>query len=370
MAATPAAATALGQPGGARAGRGLRRRQDTIFALLATGIVMGLFLDGWAHINLDSTSESFFTPWHAVFYGAVAATECYLAALVVRNLRSGRRGLAAIPDGYGLSVVGAVLFPTAGLADFAWHAAFGVEVELAALLSPTHLMLLVAGALLFSGPLRSAWATGGAERRAGYREILPALGALAMAGAVAGFFLQYLSPFVNDDPFAVQGVTSGHGAPGDQVVVGIASVLVTTLLVLSPLLILLRRWRPPFGSATVIVVAAALFPSAAHGFEHGIVGLAAAPIGGLAADLLIRRLRPHPGHQGTQRLVAATVPLVLWPSYFLALALAGDLGWAPELWGGAILMSALVGLAYALLLTPATPAANGQQRTPAHLPVR
>jgi hypothetical protein len=35
-------------------------------ALLSTGFVVGLHLDGWAHIR--ELPESFFTPWHAIIY--------------------------------------------------------------------------------------------------------------------------------------------------------------------------------------------------------------------------------------------------------------------------------------------------------------
>jgi hypothetical protein len=334
--------------------------------------------------------ETFFTPWHAVFYGAVAASEGWLLTLLVRNVKRGSRGLSAIPEGYGLSVIGAAAFPAAGLADFLWHSAFGIEADIAALLSPTHLLLLSAGALMFSGPLRSSWRRSSAHQRTGLRDVLPALGALTMAAAWGGFFLEYLSPFVNDDPFAVRWSPGGeHDAADDQVVIGVASVLVTNLLILAPVLVLLRSWRLPFGSVTFLASMVALVPSAVHGFEHGAAGLVAAPVGGLVADVLIRRFERSPERPSQYAALAAVLPLALWSFYFVALDVTGGLGWPPELWGGAVGLATLTGLTLALLVPP-TPAAgrgrhsggegsrasretgdaDGRRPVPAHVPVR
>ena len=35
--------------------------------VLGTWVVGGLFLDGWAHVNQPGL-ETFFSPWHGVFY--------------------------------------------------------------------------------------------------------------------------------------------------------------------------------------------------------------------------------------------------------------------------------------------------------------
>jgi hypothetical protein len=65
------------------------------------------------------------------------------------------------------------MFPAAGLADFLWHAAFGIEADIAALLSPTHLLLLSAGVLMFSGPLRSSWRRSSIHHPSGLGQAVP-----------------------------------------------------------------------------------------------------------------------------------------------------------------------------------------------------
>ena len=49
------------------------RRTDVVMTALSVWFVLGLFLDAYAHATTP-TLETFFTPWHAVFYSGFAAT--------------------------------------------------------------------------------------------------------------------------------------------------------------------------------------------------------------------------------------------------------------------------------------------------------
>src|SRR3546814_18304534 len=71
-------------------------------------MVVGLFLDGWAHDN--AKPESFFTPWHGVLYSGFAASAA-AAVLVAMRARSGvRPWRAALPVGPGLTLPGPGVF--------------------------------------------------------------------------------------------------------------------------------------------------------------------------------------------------------------------------------------------------------------------
>ena len=60
------------------------REEHLVFALCASTVVIGLFLDGWNHINLQNGAlGSFFTPWHGVLYAGFSITATWLA---LRNL--------------------------------------------------------------------------------------------------------------------------------------------------------------------------------------------------------------------------------------------------------------------------------------------
>jgi hypothetical protein len=52
--------------------------EHLVTVAVATWLMIGLFVDGWAHNNLDTSLESFFTPWHALFYSGFAACAGWL----------------------------------------------------------------------------------------------------------------------------------------------------------------------------------------------------------------------------------------------------------------------------------------------------
>jgi hypothetical protein len=334
-------------PGRPRAGWS----DDLAAALLGTWVAVGLFLDGWAHLNLPGL-ETFFSPWHAVFYLGFVVSAVVLARLVARHQR-GRFDPARVPAGYGLGLVGMVLFVAGGVADGAWHTMLGVETGVAALLSPSHLLLLSGGLLMVTSPVRSAWSSPDLPARSPARSLLPALWATALTTAVVLFFFQYLSAFVSRAP----SMAEADGPAGLlTTIVGVASVLVTNLIVVAPVLLLARRWRLPFGTVTLLAGVGAVGLTSLREFVLGAL-VPAMLAGGLATDLLIARLRPGPDRPGAFRAVAALAPLLLWGAWMAAYALAYGIAWPPELWAGVLGMASLGGLGLSVLvLPPAIPA--------------
>jgi hypothetical protein len=319
---------------------------DLAAVVLGTWVVGGLFLDGWAHLNQPGL-ETFFSPWHGVFYLGFLVSSVVLGRLVTRHQR-GRFDPALVPVGYGLGLVGVGLFVAGGVADGVWHTMFGVEVGVAALLSPSHLLLLSGGLLMVTSPVRSAWSSPRLPARAPALALVPALWATTLTTAVVLFFFQYLSAFVTRAP-------STAGADGPQglltTIAGVASVLVTNVLLVAPVLLLTRRWRLPFGAVTLLATTGAAGITSLREFALGaLVGAMLA--GGLAADLLVAGLRPGPDRPGAFRAVAALVPLALWGAWMGAYAAAYGIGWPPELWAGVLGMTSLTGLGLSLLVLP------------------
>jgi hypothetical protein len=338
---------AAGAPARPRA----RRGDDLIACLLGTWVVGGLFLDGWAHLNQPGL-ETFFSPWHGVFYSGFLVATVVLARLVGRH-QHGRFDRRRVPAGYGLGLVGVALFVAGGLADATWHIMFGVEVGVAALLSPSHLLLLGGGLLMVTSPVRSAWSSPELPARSPAVALLPALWATTLTTAVALFFFQYLSAFVTRAP-ATPVTDTQAGLL--TTIAGVASVLVTNLIVVAPVLLLACRWRLPFGAVTLLVTTGALGIAALRELSLGAV-VPAMLAGGLASDLLALRLRPSPERPGAFRAFAALVPLALWGAWLAAYALAYGIAWPPELWAGVLGMACLGGLGLSLLaLPPAVPA--------------
>jgi len=149
---------------------------DWLIAALSAWMIGGIHLDAWAHHQF--AVETFFTPWHGVLYSGFLALALVLVGAFVQHVLAGYRWQQAMPVGYELSLWGVVIFLAGGVGDLAWHTLFGIEVNIEALLSPSHLLLAVGGALLVTGPLRAAWMRPAVDP--GWVALLPALVSIAL----------------------------------------------------------------------------------------------------------------------------------------------------------------------------------------------
>jgi hypothetical protein len=331
--------------------------EDMVTAVLCGWVITGMVLDAWAHQNV-SRLETFLTPWHAVLYSGFAAVAAWMVsrALAARRSRPLRVG---VPVGYGLGLVGVALFLVSGIGDGVWHTIFGIERNLEAALSPTHIGLFLGALLIFTTPLRAAWSSNRLGPAPPLRALLPALLALTFTTLLVSFLFFYLSAF--RDPLATRPFGGGAGSLAGSLPLaayarelGVASVLATNLLLIAPVLLLLRRWRPPFGSATLLFTTVAFCTSVTEELAFGEVVIAAL-VGGLVADWLIAQLAREPDRTRAHRLVATIVPLALWGPYFLVLQLRHGVAWPAELWTGSILFASLSGFVLSLLMLPPSP---------------
>jgi len=312
-------------------------------------LVLGLLLDGWAHNN--QAPETVLTPWHAVFYSGFAVVAALTLSLA-RRRQVQDQWFDHVPVGLGLALVGLGVFAAGAIGDMAWHTAFGIEVGLSGLLSPTHLLLFCGALLILAGPFRAAWADAEAWAPS-WPRFWPPLLSIALVTVVVAFFFLYLTPFFRQDAYGATGAIHGTVSDaGEQVqVVGVAAVLVTTLIYMAPLLLILRRWRPPGGTATFLFSFVTLGLGGLDSWTRWPL-LVAAPVGGAVADLLICKLSPSFERPGALRVTAAAVPVGMWSSYFALFHLTDGLGWPPELWAGVTAMSALTGVALSFLVVP------------------
>src|SRR5947209_8238385 len=79
-------------------------RFDWVMALLSLWLIGGVHVDGWAHQHLPDL-ETFFTPWHALFYSGYIVISSLLIITLLANRRKGYAGSKALPAGYGLSLL-------------------------------------------------------------------------------------------------------------------------------------------------------------------------------------------------------------------------------------------------------------------------
>ena len=321
---------------------------------LAAAVVAGAHVDSWAHGHIASTLETFFTPWHALLYGSFAATTAFLVLCAAWTGASPWAWPRALPDGYGLSLIGCLLFGIGGVLDMTWHLTFGIEVGFQALISPTHLILMASGFLIVSGPLRAAW------RRRGRAIGWPAVASATLTLTMLTFFGQFDHPFTSQWS-AMPWPTSVPAQPAEEL--GILGVIFQSALLMGIVLLLVRRFDLPPGSLTFLMGVNAVFVTLINGPDLIIlVGV----LGGVAADVAYALLRPSPSRLMRLRVFAFVVPAALYGLYFLGLIRADGVWWPVHLWAGAPVVAGLAGLLLSVLaVPPPVPDESGAATLPA-----
>ncbi len=313
-------------------------RQDLVTALLSLWLIAGIVVDGWAHVTRGGV-ESFFTLWHALFYSGFLAVAAWLIYLT----RSPATG-PGVPTGYRLGISGLVIFAAGGVGDLIWHQIFGIEVSIDALISPTHLLLLLGSILIISSPIRAAWHRP-SGREGGWPWQGPALLAATLVAVLAQFFFLYISGWTGP-------AFQSPWEPGEDrgVALGMASLFISTVIFTSVALVMVKRFSTPFGFHALLVGAMGLAMGVIGSETVASVGLAAV-FGGLGADLIYRSVRPSPANPTMTRVFALLLPLVVWVAHLVVVAIAGDLAWPLVLWLGAIMMMGFVGLGLGVVST-------------------
>ena len=350
-------------------------RFDWIMVVVSIWWLGGLFIDGWAHSNIPQL-ETFFTPWHAVFYSGYLAVATVLIVKGLQSLRRfavstdgpapslvtlvrqslpGNRWLKAVPRGYELSVLGLVIFGISGIGDMTWHIIFGIERSTEALLSPTHLGLALGIGLSLSGPLRAAWRR--SSGAASWRQLGPAILSLTFTFSLLTFLTSYASPLISPWP-----VINNTSSPTR----GITEILLSTGIMMSFALLALRRWRLPFGTFAFLFGVNGALMAVFHPIAI-VVSLPTALLGGLAADSVYRLLQPTLDQPASVRLFAFLVPMMLYILYFIDLAIVGPIIfnsgiiWSTPFWAGAPAIAGITGFLLSYVMIPPAYAAEEKE---------
>lgn len=319
------------------------------FLGLATWYVGGLFLDGWAHHH-GRVDQSFFTPWHAVFYSGFLATAAALLYAMWHNRRLAGSWATALPTGYGLSLIGSAIFALGGLGDMVWHTLYGIEDGTEALISPSHLILIVGMLLVVSGPLRAAWQQPqtAEESRMPWTAILSA----TLFLATFSFITMYLHPIYQIYP--TEG--SPYGSTRDLYQgLGLATIIFSSSVLSGLTMICLRRWpKLPIGFFTVLIGSTTIMMATLEDEYRFIPPLLLA---GMSIDLLVLLLKPGRMTEWRLRLFAIGLPLIYFGFYYQTIWSSG-LWWSVHVWTGSIFMAGAVGLLVSyLVFPPAAPTA-------------
>jgi hypothetical protein len=297
-------------------------RQLTV-GLLATAMYLGAVTDGWAHGHEAAALETILTPWHAVVYAAFALL--VVVALGPRLLGWSRSPAARVAD--RLAVAGIAIFLAAGLADSAWHGAFGLEANAEALVSPTHLLLGVGAGMIAASPLLATWRM---VVQPAWPLLAPAVLGLAALTGLLAFATHLAHPLV--DPWPRWAYDAQSPAASIIAPVGVASAGLQAVILAAGLVALLRLWRePPPGALGAVVVISSAPLLVLH---DSLALLPAVLAGAIAAEVACAWGR---GRSPLARaaLVGAAAPGAIWLAELVLLALAGQVRWSAHLLGGA-----------------------------------
>lgn len=317
---------------------------DWALTLLGWVFVGGLFLDGWAHRN-GQVDQSFFTPWHAVLYSGFFINFLALAGVAALNISRGATWRTALPAGYGLSLLGLGLWFIGGPGDLAWHTVFGIEENLNALYSPTHLLLATGLVLAVSGPWRASWLRADSPKSLAAQ--LPIALSLSATLSVLTFFLQYAHPVVNRWGMGVLTLPEVYS------VMGTVSLMVIVAITMGHLLLASRRWTLAFGFFSLVLglnATAMAFLNNSSPFPW--LQVAVFVLAGLAMDVLYRWLKPTSNNPEAVRLFATVAPLVWMLLYFSLNRLVLPFNWSIHMVGGMVVIAGFIGLALSLLIAP------------------
>ncbi|HMN27591.1 MAG TPA: hypothetical protein PKE45_05495 [Caldilineaceae bacterium] len=319
---------------------------DWSMVLLSLVFVGGLYLDGWAH-NHDQVDDSFFTPWHAFFYGGFGLIALLLLATLVINRVRGYPWRRALPAGYLLSLLGVLIFAVGGVGDLLWHELFGIEQDFEALLSPTHLTLVLGLGLIVSGPLRAAWQRAG--RRPSWRTLGPALLSLTALISALTFILMYTHPVVP--------TTAGlhHHEYNSEMghVAGVLGMVITAMLLMGPTMLVMRRWTLPGGSLMLVWglnLTAMTIVNYQHSYtiyQYGVM------LGAIALiDLLRVQLQPSIRNTGGWRVFAFIAPVLYIGAYVVALLLTEGSNWSVHMLSGSVVLAGVASWLLSYMLIP------------------
>ncbi len=308
------------------------RAENLTVVALTIWLMGGLSLDGYAHANIiDTATEDFFTPWHAVFYAAFTSLAAFIGLIAWRRRRPGPLR-SWLPAGYDLAVVGLAVFAVGGVGDGIWHTIFGVEVGIDALLSPTHLILLAGGGLIVTAPLRSRLAEGLDGSPSTWRRDGATVGSLTAVVSGMAFFLTFTWGlsfwWATGNRFI-----KGDGGSEILVALAVAGALITSAALVVPVLWAHRHRLLPTGAVPVIwgvaVFAEAVALSSPNRNVPPVV------LGGLVVEVLRRRR--------SFRLSLIAGVFTIWASWMAMAALDGRaFRWPPEIWAGHVGFTTLV----------------------------
>ncbi len=327
---------------------------DLLVSIVALWIACGFFLDAWAHGHVPV--ETFFTPYHGVFYAGMLVGVIVLLAFALAARARGYSWRNCMPRAYRIPLFGIPLFIAAGIADLIWHRLLGVEEGVDALLSPTHQALGLAIFFVSSGPILSSLQA--AARLRTLRDYLPLIFALAAWIELIHFGTAYaFDPGAGmrnapppTAPFTPQYLTElsiGYYKLG----MGVLIVIFQSTIVAGFALWAGSRFTLAPGALTLMYVLGNFAAAAAFTNDTPLLVtvLLMSVAAGVTGDAIVLRLRPSAARPKTYRLLGAAVPVAYFATYGIMTAIVQGVWWDWNVLLGAVIWAGVIGFGLSLL---------------------
>ena len=229
--------------------------------VLALGLwwLGGLLIDAFAHIS-GVVDDTFFTPWHAIWYAGATAYGAYMFYAIFPEeglwglVRNPLKALRDISPEHRPGVYGILLFGLSGFGDMIWHETLGVETSVDILLSPAHIGLFIGLMMAVTAPMWSAWANKESGRDGLKSQILIVFGlGAAWVGTVlitiyANIWFDPLQTFCYDGG-GMYCLNDTYDVALSQ---GMRALLVQAFVSSVVVLLFIRRWMPARGSLFIL----------------------------------------------------------------------------------------------------------------------
>lgn len=286
-------------------------------------------------------------PWTTVTYIGVTLIGLWLTVGVVR------RGVAFLGSA-ATATAGFVALLAGCLLGGVWHRAFGSEGRVEALVSPPHLLVAAGAVLVLSAPVVVVWTR--PARRLGFVPSVAVVLSVVSALLVVSLFTGFLSPLASGGSLRMSelGPLVGEGQGDADQIRALGIAVWTVVLLIGAFTTIFVRFRLTAGITALGFILLGVPPLVltSPGLGPLVAGFAVA---GLVAEACVFLLgRPTLG-RGAATFTGAILAVSLWGTTFAALARDGRLMWGPSLWGGTLVLVAMVGAAVASLVALPAP---------------
>jgi len=300
-------------------------------------LVLGISLDAWSHNHFRL--ETFWTPWHGVLYSGLFATAFVLPGAMLLNRLKGTFWREAIPAGYEISVLGILGSFIGGVGDMTWHLMFGIEQNIDAAFSPTHIALMLFFGFVIVGPFHALYVG-----KARSSQVL-----LLLSYALLLTYWSLISQ--ETSPYTFLWLVNTPKTSGTGQTLAVASYILQGGFLAGLTMYLIRRWKPFFGFFFLALTISAT-PLAAMQNNYIVIPIGA--LAGLLIDCAYRLIHPSLASVSRFRLFIASVPGIWLLTYTLVVCALYGTVWSTHLLIGSIVVTSIISWLLSGLMFPPT----------------